>query len=121
MMCKKGWMVAIMSLAAAGCATRLPQAAPGHPAHPETAEAPMAPPSETLTVTDPVQPPPPMRHHMHGHGRMQGGTERGDYSTTSRPSAHVVYTCSMHPKVTADKAGTCPICGMDLVPQQGGG
>lgn len=26
------------------------------------------------------------------------------------------YTCPMHPQVMQDKAGTCPLCGMDLVP-----
>jgi len=26
------------------------------------------------------------------------------------------YTCAMHPSVRAQEAGTCPICGMDLVP-----
>jgi Cu(I)/Ag(I) efflux system membrane fusion protein len=26
------------------------------------------------------------------------------------------YTCSMHPSVQAEEAGTCPICGMQLVP-----
>jgi membrane fusion protein, copper/silver efflux system len=26
------------------------------------------------------------------------------------------YTCPMHPQIVKDKAGTCPICGMDLVP-----
>eukprot|EP01132_Coremiostelium_polycephalum_P015017 gene15017-18185_t len=26
------------------------------------------------------------------------------------------YTCPMHPQIVQDKAGTCPICGMDLVP-----
>ena len=25
------------------------------------------------------------------------------------------YTCPMHPQIVQDKAGTCPICGMDLV------
>ena len=28
----------------------------------------------------------------------------------------VLYQCPMHPAVTADKPGSCPICGMDLVP-----
>jgi hypothetical protein len=28
-----------------------------------------------------------------------------------------IYTCSMHPEVTADKPGRCPKCGMDLVPR----
>lgn len=26
------------------------------------------------------------------------------------------YTCPMHPQIVKDKPGTCPICGMDLVP-----
>ena len=30
-------------------------------------------------------------------------------------SMATVYTCPMHPKVTSDKAGKCPKCGMDLV------
>src|SRR6188768_1858063 len=25
------------------------------------------------------------------------------------------YTCAMHPQITSDKPGKCPICGMDLV------
>jgi multidrug efflux pump subunit AcrA (membrane-fusion protein) len=28
------------------------------------------------------------------------------------------YTCPMHPQIVQDKSGTCPICGMDLVPRQ---
>lgn len=27
------------------------------------------------------------------------------------------YTCPMHPAVVADRPGTCPVCGMDLVPK----
>jgi hypothetical protein len=33
--------------------------------------------------------------------------EHADHSDT--------YTCPMHPTVVADKPGTCPVCGMDLV------
>jgi membrane fusion protein, copper/silver efflux system len=28
----------------------------------------------------------------------------------------IKYTCSMHPQIIRDAPGTCPICGMDLVP-----
>lgn len=28
---------------------------------------------------------------------------------------HDTYTCPMHPAVTSDKPGQCPVCGMDLV------
>ncbi len=31
------------------------------------------------------------------------------------PKGKVRYTCPMHPHYIADHAGTCPICGMDLV------
>jgi hypothetical protein len=30
-------------------------------------------------------------------------------------TAHEVYYCTMHPQVTSDKPGKCPICHMDLV------
>ncbi|MCB2081801.1 MAG: hypothetical protein H6908_03200 [Hyphomicrobiales bacterium] len=30
------------------------------------------------------------------------------------------YTCPMHPQIISDEPGTCPICGMDLVPLESG-
>ncbi len=43
-----------------------------------------------------------------GHSHDEASTEGG---------ASTTYTCSMHPNVKSDKAGsTCPICGMDLTP-----
>ncbi len=30
----------------------------------------------------------------------------------------ITWTCSMHPQIKKDKAGDCPICGMDLIPLQ---
>ena len=32
------------------------------------------------------------------------------------PSNKTEYTCPMHPEIIRDATGSCPICGMDLVP-----
>ena len=31
------------------------------------------------------------------------------------PHVHTTYVCPMHPSITSDKPGECPICGMQLV------
>jgi len=36
-------------------------------------------------------------------------------SETAASAAKPLYHCPMHPEVTADEPGKCPICGMDLV------
>lgn len=36
-------------------------------------------------------------------------------------SSVIKYTCPMHPHYIAEGEGTCPICGMDLVPLESGG
>jgi ssDNA-binding Zn-finger/Zn-ribbon topoisomerase 1 len=43
----------------------------------------------------------------HDHSKM-------DHSKMEKQNK-VTYTCSMHPKVTSDKPGDCPKCGMKLV------
>lgn len=35
---------------------------------------------------------------------------------SAAPATETIYTCSMHPQVRATEPGTCPICGMNLVP-----
>lgn len=32
-----------------------------------------------------------------------------------------IWTCSMHPQIQRPKPGKCPLCGMDLIPVEGGG
>ncbi len=38
----------------------------------------------------------------------------------AHPAAAKDYTCAMHPQVHESQPGTCPICGMDLIPQTSG-
>lgn len=33
---------------------------------------------------------------------------------------NVIWTCSMHPQIQLGEPGSCPICGMDLIPVSGG-
>jgi len=42
-------------------------------------------------------------------------TSHPDHMKNERPAKGMVYTCPMHPQITKDKPGKCPICGMDLV------
>jgi Ni,Fe-hydrogenase III large subunit len=50
--------------------------------------------------------------------------ETGSFSSASADfeaaalSSSTEYTCSMHPEVVQDEPGTCPKCGMDLIPRE---
>lgn len=55
-------------------------------------------------------------HHVDLSFDMATG-RKGIQLTTATPTGDVAYhTCSMHPSVKSATPGTCPICGMDLVP-----
>jgi multidrug efflux pump subunit AcrA (membrane-fusion protein) len=41
-----------------------------------------------------------------------------DSPEISAPEADTLYQCPMHPHIIRHKPGSCPICGMDLVPVQ---
>lgn len=53
-------------------------------------------------------------------GLLVGCQKSSDRDASAGPSAAkrgiAYYTCSMHPQIRADKPGSCPICGMRLVP-----
>ena len=48
---------------------------------------------------------------------MTGAEQHEDHSSHHQMSANpTIYTCPMHPEVRSTSPGTCPICGMKLVP-----
>ena len=51
-------------------------------------------------------------HGAHGHGE-HGHGEHGHGEHAAAPAQ---YTCPMHPEVVSDTPGSCPKCGMTLVP-----
>jgi len=53
----------------------------------------------------------PVDHGSHQHGE----------ETASTAAKAQIWTCSMHPQIRQPKPGKCPLCGMDLIPVQGGG
>ena len=48
-----------------------------------------------------------------GHSRNSGQPMIGQGQTVQK-----IYTCSMHPEVVQEEAGTCPKCGMRLVEKE---
>ncbi len=58
-------------------------------------------------------------HHHREHAR---GTDASAPTATMAPAKRGArYTCPMHPQVVRDAPGSCPICGMALVPIAGTG
>ena len=126
-----------------GCAGNVvvPPLSAEHPAHPEAAQAPLPPPSQTLALGDaaPAAKTHPATHDhgqaqhdhaTHQHGGTAGGTA-GDHAhhghaahaataPSTQPSSHAVYACPHHPEVTSDKPDQrCPKCNMKLVRKAG--
>lgn len=114
----------------AGCAAQPDQAevSADHPANPSAAEAPVPPPSQTLSVADggarhdgqmqmQMQMPdaaagdPGGAHQQHGTSPKMPMQTPG---TNPAARAKVVYTCPHHPEVVSDKPGKCPKCAMTL-------
>lgn len=116
-LCRNLSFAVVLAAFSAGCVTiQMPDVAQSHPAHPE-AEPAAVPniPSVLDTTETPVVAPPLSAagepSPAHGHG---GHT--GHVPPPAAPD-QALYVCPMHPEVISDAPGTCPLCGMDLVPQ----
>ena len=55
-----------------------------------------------------------------GSGKQAPTQDHGDHAEGAE-QAEVSWTCSMHPQIQQPKPGSCPLCGMDLIPAESGG
>jgi Cu+-exporting ATPase len=58
-------------------------------------------------------------HHHHDHAAH--GAQTAAAAAQAKPTREAKYTCPMHPQIVRDGPGSCPICGMALVPIAGTG
>lgn len=49
----------------------------------------------------------------------QKADDHVEHDHAKEQASAIKYTCPMHPNVVQDGPGTCPVCGMDLVPKTG--
>ncbi len=52
-------------------------------------------------------------------GPANGSRATGEHNHT-QADADQMWTCSMHPQILQPEPGSCPICGMDLIPADSG-
>ena len=108
--------VAALLLVACASAVRLAPIASGSVADPHSPEPPPPAASQTLlpdasskNTAAPVVP---------TEGTGHGATTHAGHQEDKSMSSPIVYTCPMHPEVRSDASGTCPKCGMKLVPMK---
>ena len=51
-----------------------------------------------------------------GSSAVQNEQSEHNHEQVTNQAGEQVWTCSMHPSVRQDSPGSCPICGMDLIP-----
>lgn len=102
--------VSALLLLLAGCSATPPPTAdraenPASPAATESPRAPFVPPQAAASSAAPHE------HHAPAPEvtPMEAEQHEADPQT-------VIYTCPMHPEVRSAEPGTCPQCGMALIP-----
>jgi hypothetical protein len=98
----------LIGVLAAGCAAPAPQVelSADHPASPAADEAPVPEPSTTLAIPSGARTAPSVPMPAHHH-----------HTAPAAPAPPAAYVCPMHPDVTSASPGSCPRCGMKLVPR----
>lgn len=72
-------------------------------------------PADTKAAATPAAPTDSHAEHQHG------APPAGDKAEAQAEKPATVWTCSMDPQVRVGEPGSCPICGMDLIPAKQGG
>ena len=99
-----------------GCASVINESLPtgNHPANAAATESPMPTPSNTLAMAAPSVSTGPAAIETAAGGDHGADTMRGMSSTTKPATVPAAYVCPMHPQVTSNEPGKCPICSMKL-------
>jgi Cu(I)/Ag(I) efflux system membrane fusion protein len=54
--------------------------------------------------------------HQSDHALKSEHNHINDIENASQKTKETIWTCSMHPQIRSNEHGSCPICGMDLIP-----
>ena len=95
-------LLVTIALLSVGCASTLRLA----PVTPGTAADPASP----------EPPPPPVSQTLRTESGGPAATVPKEHTEGKSMDTPTVYSCPMHPEVRSDAPGTCPKCGMKLVP-----
>jgi len=114
-------MRVFLMLALCGCSGEIAErSAATDPTHAASAEAPYH--ARQQLAADPLLSPiPPVTAEPSPTGREPAHSSTaappGNAPVRQQPSGHKqIYTCPMHPEVRSKTPGSCPKCGMTLVP-----
>ena len=86
--------------------------------NPSNPDAPESRPYPSAALRAPEPPPAGEPPHPHGAHGSPGNAAPILAASEEAPTSTVVYTCPMHPRITASESGRCPQCGMKLVPRE---